>query len=280
MRPLLFLFLLLMTGHTAIAQDLTAMTYNIRYDNPNDNPNHWGARKDRVVDLIRYYGPDFLGTQEGMPHQVRYLDSALTNYAFVGISREGGTEQGEFSALFYRDDKFSVLRDSTFWLSPTPTQVASKGWDANLPRIVTYALLEERATGRRLWVFNTHFDHIGVQARAESARLVVEAIQRARAEENLPVILMGDFNAEPDKEPIQILTTALADARAVSRIEPYGPEGTFSGFNFDQPLQGRIDYIFVDPDGLIVQRYAALDDFYDFKYPSDHLPVLVSLLFQ
>jgi endonuclease/exonuclease/phosphatase family metal-dependent hydrolase len=248
------------------------MTYNIRYDNPADSLNGWGYRKDKIVELIRYYEPDFLGIQEGLTHQVKYLDENLEQYSYVGVGRDDGHEKGEYAAIFYRSDKYKLLTHSHFWLSKTPS-VPSLGWDAACVRICTYAQLQDKATRQKVWVFNTHFDHVGDVARAESARLILHRIDSLTRQDKLPVILTGDFNLTPEREPVSIIKGLLNDSHDVSKVKPYGPEGTFNGFRFADPPRDRIDYIFVSKS-LTVDRYIAIDDFYSFRYPSDHLPVM------
>jgi len=253
-------------------QSATFLTYNIRYDTPNDSADAWPERRDFLAGQLRFHKPDVFGIQEGLRRQVEYLQQELPDYKHVGVGRDDGREAGEYSALFYRADRFRALESGTFWLSETPDKV-SKGWDAALPRICTWALLEDSAAGSRLWVFNTHFDHIGTAARKASAALILQKISEKNTTGD-PVVLMGDFNAEAEEEPIAVLQTTLNEARDASREPPFGPEGTFNGFKFHEPVNRRIDYIFVSP-GQHVLQYAVLSDSRNCRYPSDHLPVLV-----
>jgi endonuclease/exonuclease/phosphatase family metal-dependent hydrolase len=220
---------------------------------------------------IRFHLPDFVGTQEGKANQLNYLlAKELPGYGYIGISRDSSETAGEFSAIFFNLSKFRVIKQSTFWLSETPEK-KSKGWDAALERICTYALFEEIATGRKMYVFNTHLDHIGEVARTNGAKLILDKINALNTE-NLPVILTGDFNSEPASETYKIVTQSMADSRVASKEKPIGPTGTFNGFKFDEPVTKRIDYIFVK--GFDVLKYAVLSDSKDGRYPSDHLPVL------
>ena len=251
------------------------MTYNIRYDSPNDGENRWIYRNQFLACQIMFHEPDIFGIQEGMHHQVQFLDSALVNYNYVGVGRDDGKTKGEYSALFYRPSVYKLVNQETFWLSETPNKI-SVGWDAALERICTYALLRHRETGRFIWVFNTHFDHRGEQARQESANLIIEKIKEVN-NNAYPVILMGDFNLEPDHPSVHFIEKYLNDSRKASKI-CFGPKGTFNGFNFCEPVTRRIDYIFVSKE-ISVSKYAVLSDSWDMKYPSDHLPVFVELLF-
>jgi endonuclease/exonuclease/phosphatase family metal-dependent hydrolase len=251
------------------------MTYNIRYDNPNDGINKWDNRKEAILNQISYYNPDVLGIQEGLADQVKWLDYKLESYDYCGVGRADTKEEGdgEFSAIFYNKKKFSKILSNTFWLSEQP-DLPSRGWDASLNRICTYILLEEMITKQRFWVFNTHFDHMGILAREKSADLILHHIDSLNYDD-FPVFLMGDFNLEPNAQPIKKISKKLNDSKSISHKPPFGPEGTFCGFDVCDSVKGRIDYIFSSKDNIFIAQYAVLSDVIDLKYPSDHFPVLI-----
>lgn len=280
MLRLLFVFSFAALSPTlAQAQsELTILTYNIRYDNPGDGEDAWPKRRDFLVGQLRFHAPDIFGIQEGLHRQVEYLSEQLPAYTRVGVGRDDGKQGGEYSALYFLKKRFGLLASGTFWLSETPDTL-SKGWDAALPRVCTFARLHDSLLGKKLWVFNTHFDHIGKEARRRSAELILLKIKEKNTAGE-PVVLMGDFNAEPEEEPVAVLTLALQDARSVSIEPPFGPEGTFNAFNFYDPVRRRIDYIFLNEKALKVWQYAVLSDSWDCHYPSDHLPVLARLRWQ
>lgn len=259
-------------------QELTIMTYNIRLDVASDGENAWPVRKDYLVSQIKFYAPDIFGIQEGLPQQVAYINEELQNYNFFGEGRDGGN-QGEYSALYYKKDKFILEQSGTFWLSETPN-IVSKGWDAALPRICTYGLFQNKESGLNFWVFNTHLDHIGNIARGKSLELIINKIDTLNTQ-NLPVMLTGDFNLEPNSEAISFLKGKMKDCREISNEPPFGPEGTFNSFIFNKIASKRIDYIFVsNSEAIKVKKYATLDNSYKLKYPSDHFPVFVQLEFE
>jgi len=266
-----FFFLLLFMN--ASAQELSVMTYNIKLDYPKEGDNSWTNRKPFFINQIKFHEPDILGVQEAMPNQMKDMGELLEDYNHVGVGRDDGKDEGEYSAIFYNKNKFRVLESSTFWLSQTPEQV-SMGWDAVCNRICTYALFQDMATGKKFWMFNTHFDHVGVEARKNSAVLIIEKINEINTE-NHPVILSGDFNMEDTHESIHLIKQKLKDSKDISKLV-FGPLGTFNNFEFDKPVTRRIDFIFVSLD-IIVDKYAVLSDSWDCKYPSDHLPVILKL---
>lgn len=259
--------------------DLRIMSYNLRYDNPDDGVNAWDNRKERVTNVIQFYEPVFLGTQEGLLHQIEYLEQELEQYSWIGVGRDDGTMSGEFSALFFDTGKVELIDNSeqTIWLSETPSK-PGKSWDAALPRILTYGKFRDRRSGNEFFVLNTHFDHIGDTARAKSAELIVNTIRDLASGE--PVILTGDFNVTPDDEPYEIITesaSGLKDAYEIADLPHTGPHFSFEGFEVKSGSeQRRIDFIFVN-DQVKVKKHAIISTFEGDYYPSDHLPVIADV---
>lgn len=255
-------------------QELKVMSYNIKYDNVNDTINNWNDRKEALVDLLAHYEASFIGMQEVLHRQLTYIDSALTNFKYIGVGRDDGVRKGEYSPILYDSTKYRPLDQKTFWLSETPDEI-SVGWDAAMERICTYGRFEEKTTGKKLYVFNTHFDHIGKEAREKSAGLIFQKIEAVN-KENYPVVLMGDLNLTPNELPIKFLQKNLSDAQKISQNPFYGPTGTFNGFDPEMKLDRRIDYIFVQD--FLVKNYIHIDDrMENNKHISDHLPVLAIL---
>ncbi len=255
------------------SQSLKVITFNLRYDNHSDGENAWRFRKDKVKEMLQFYDADIIGIQEGLSQQVAFLDSCLPLYNYVGIGRDDGKILGEYSAIFYKKDQFEILQTATFWLSETPDTI-SMGWDAVCNRICTYVLLKNKNTHQKLWVFNTHFDHIGEKAQQQSALLLIEKIKILN-KEKYPIVLMGDFNMTPEKAPIQYISNILMDTKYLFKGNNDANEGTFNAFEFCKPVTSRIDYIFVS--GFNVNKYRILTDSYQCRYLSDHLPVYVEL---
>jgi endonuclease/exonuclease/phosphatase family metal-dependent hydrolase len=252
------------------------MSYNIRLDVAADGDNRWALRKDKVAALINYYEADFIGGQEVQHHQLQYLLLQLPAYGYIGAGRDDGKQAGEYSCIFYNQQQYELLQQSTFWLSPTPDTV-SMGWDAACHRVCTYGLFRHKKTGKRLWVFNTHFDHMGVMAREQSAHLITARIKAITAQKNYPVIITGDFNSTPTEAPALYLQQYFANARSISQAPAYGPADTWNAFAFDKKPAGCIDYIFVSRPNKVT-RFATITDSYDTKYPSDHFPILATIL--
>lgn len=273
MKKLFLTSIILVIFGNLHSQEVSVMTYNIKLDYPKESENSWTNRKPIFINQLKFYEPDILGVQEAMPNQMKDMDSLLADYNFVGVGRDDGKDAGEYSAIFYKKAQFKVLKSSTFWLSQTPEKV-SMGWDAVCNRVCTYALFQNKSSKKSFWVFNTHFDHVGVEARKQSAILILQKIKELNSE-NHPVILMGDFNMEETHESIQLITKTLRDSKKASNIV-FGPEGTFNNFEFNKPVTRRIDFIFLSND-IKVNKYAVLSDSHNCRYPSDHLPVYLKL---
>jgi len=252
----------------------TIISYNIRYDNRWDKENLWSLRKNRLSQLLMDYDPSIFGIQEGLLNQVEWIDSTLRNYNYIGVGRDDGKGKGEFCAIYFDTTRYEVMESSTFWLSDTPNKV-SVGWDAALERICTYGLFKKKMSGKMVWVFNAHFDHVGGLARKKSSELILKTIKEVNTQ-SLPVVLMGDFNSNPDSDPIKIFKNNLEDALEISSTRLKGPTGTFNGFDKRHPLNNRIDYIFVK--GMKVISYRHIDDrLSNNRHISDHLPVMISV---
>jgi len=279
---ILILALVLLTPVTMKAQSVKVMSYNIRLDTEADGVNQWKNRPEKVINLIKKYNPDLFGVQEAMHNQMLDLQSGLSEYSYVGVGRDDGKEKGEYSAIFYKKEKFELLTQNTFWLSETPDVPGSKSWDAAITRVVTFALMKDKITGKTFLYSNTHFDHIGKEARKNSAtlikRLVASTVKVASAKvenKKIPVIVSGDFNSGPTDAPYLTITNgehfSLFDSRPANNLT-----GTFCGFELNKMECKTIDYIFHSEDWK-ASNYQVIQDNDGKYYPSDHLPVLVTL---
>ena len=273
--PLLIGISIIIIGSSKIhSQSHLIMSYNIRYDNSWDDLNNWEIRKDKVIEIFTDYDPGIIGIQEGLINQIQYIDSSLINYDHFGVGRDDGKSKGEFCSIFYDRNRYILNDHSTFWLSEMPDHV-SVGWDAALERICTYGLFKDRKSGDSFWVFNTHFDHMGLVAREKSSKLILDKMDKVN-HENLPTILMGDFNSMPKSQPIKKIKSKLFDGLDISVKELNGPIGTYNSFNTDLPIEKRIDYIFVND--FKVDTYTHINDrLNDNRHISDHLPVLIKV---
>lgn len=261
---------------------LRVMTFNIRYDEPRDGVNSWMHRKTKVADVIRFHKADLIGVQEALVGQLKDLQKLLPDFAWCGAGRADGKNGGEFSAILYHKSRFDLIETKTFWLSETPDKIGSKGWDANLPRIVTWAKFFDKETKKTFYHFDTHFDHIGKTARTESSKLLLAKTREIAGK--FPFVVTGDFNAEESTDVYKILTGKaensgykLLDARYISRRGHFGGTSTFSGFKELEP-ERKIDYVFVR-EGVEVYEHGILSDRWDGLWASDHLPVLAEIVF-
>ncbi len=252
-------------------QALWVMSYNIRYDNPDDKPD-WRARRGPMADQIRFFRPDILGLQEALLPMVADLAKALPAYESYGVGRDDGASQGESTTLFYRSDRFTRLAANTYWCSPTPDK-PGKAYDAALPRTFTRLVLKDRLTGAILDVRNAHLDNVGAESRARCAAQILDLPPWPKAQ----LIAMGDFNSGPDEAPHRLLTTGATpyqDARdAASSV--FSPPGTFNDFNVFT-TGSPIDYILVDRR-MSVGRFATPTDTANGAVISDHFPVIAEI---
>ena len=301
-KNLLLLFVLLCSGLLLNAQSLNIATYNIRNDANSDdvkNGNGWQQRLPYICDLIEYHDFDIFGTQEGLHHQLEQMKTELPYLDYIGIGRDDGKQAGEYSAIFYKKDKFELLDSGNFWLSENTTE-PNMGWDAVCIRICSWGKFKVKSSGKEFLFFNLHTDHIGVIARREGAKLVLNKIKELAGD--IPTVLTGDFNVDQNDESYALLNTSglLRDSYELSPVK-YANNGTFNAFDTNLKTDSRIDHIFVTKN-FDVSRYAILPDVYwsplpesneviksgNFpqevslhKYrsrvPSDHYPVIIKV---
>ncbi len=274
MKNLILIFLIIAPA-TLFAQQMNIVSFNIRYNTPNDGINAWPNRVEMVTGLLKFHEADIFGLQEALYGQITDIEKQLPEYEWFGVGRDDGIKAGEFSPIFYNKTKFILVKYGEFWLSEDCNK-PGLGWDAVCNRIVTWGEFKSKVTGKHFLVFNTHFDHRGNEARKNSAFLIRDKIKEISNNRGLPIILTGDFNLTPDSEPIQLIKGFMKDSREVSETPPYGPVGTFTSFDWNAPMEKRIDYIFVQ-GGVKVLKYAVLTDAKNQRFPSDHLPVFVKV---
>ena len=272
MKRLIYLLAAVAFTACGSATSLSVMTFNMRYDNPEDGQNNWRFRRERIAGVIKAQEVDVLGTQELLSNQFNDLSGLLTGYPGVGVGRLDGAESGEYCAVFFRKDRFTLLDSGTFWLSETPEVVGSLGWDGACERIATWVVLRDR-DGRELFFIDTHLDHVGQVARDEGVSLLMKRIETLSG--GRPVILTGDFNSEPGSSVVAHVQKdgVLRDAKAIA-AQRSGTDWSFSDFGqipeAERPL---LDYIFVSGD-IEALRYEVLPDTFDGGYVSDHAPVM------
>jgi endonuclease/exonuclease/phosphatase family metal-dependent hydrolase len=279
MQKLSAFLILMVVSFFSRAQELNIMTFNIRLNTASDDLDAWPYRKDKVASEILFHNVHLLGVQEALHDQMMDLKDRLPNFRYAGVGRDDGKEKGEYSAIFYDTTRLQMLQSQTFWLSETPTIPGSKSWDAAITRIVTWARFKDKKTKRVFFAFNTHFDHMGKKARAESARIILNKVKEIAG--NIPAIITGDFNSEPGDEPIQIIidkTNAfhLTDSKEVSQTTHYGPTGTFNGFKSKERNDQPIDYIFIKGKWKVM-KHATISQSWEGRFASDHFAVLATL---
>ena len=271
-----FLGILLAFQTTRVTEPIKAMSFNIRYGTANDGDNSWTFRKDLVFDLIRDENCDFVGLQESMQFQIDEIMEAIPGYHYVGRSRELDPKKGESTPILYKSDSWKLLDSQTLWLSESPEVPASKSWDAALPRIFTWAKFENNQSTDRIVVYNTHFDHMGHEAREESAKIIVAHMQNHFANDR--ILLLGDLNASEADLPITYLTKnetyPMIDPYRTIHPEKSDRDVTFYGWKVPPPGEGnKIDYIFINGGLQTIDCY--VNDYnLDGRFPSDHLPVI------
>ena len=270
------------------------VTKNIRYatKSPGQGEEPWHVRLPHLVNELRfstlYCRESLICLQEALYEQIQDILTALNeddDWNFIGVGRDNGYKLGEFSPILYRRSAWEPERIETVWLSETPKQ-PSRGWDAACNRVLTIANLSHRGSRQKILALNTHLDHKGHIARQQSAKIILQQIERhgwLDAETRLPTFLAGDFNSEPDQEAYLAITGSLSPMRdlrnIVTKEQRYGDINTFSGFD-DVSRRKRIDFLFIDQGtysrkSWLATGYTVLPNrFEDRIYNSDHQAVV------
>jgi len=262
-----------------IAPPLRVMTFNIRYGTAADGESHWDKRKEWLVQTIKAFDPDLLGTQETLGFQRDYLAQNLSGYGVLGVGRDDGKEQGEMMALYYRQARFEKTAEGHFWLSETPERAGSRSWYSSLPRMVTWVKLQDKknAAAQPIMFFNTHFDHRGPQARLESAKLI-----RGRIEDlskGSSIIVTGDFNSGEGSPPYKALfapnedqQSPIVDCYRIVHPQKADDEGTATGFKASATKGNRIDWIGASREWKVLEAKIDRTE-REGRTPSDHFAV-------
>ncbi len=279
---------------------LRVMTYNIRYsEGDKDSPdNNWDARKGDLANIVEREAPDVVGFQEVLPDQKAFLERRFPDYRFVGEFRNANRKSGEASPIAYRGERFDVVANGTFWLSETPDVPGSRSWGARIPRVCSWAVLVDKASGRRFAFANTHTDHESEEARENGMLLIIERMKEFVGDN--PIVFVGDHNCLGVEKPALAVSRILKDAMFVSETPPEGPWRTVNGWRwrdrettiaeamkmsaearnslYPRADDNRIDYIYVSP-GSKVRAHRTIADARPGKklYPSDHFPVVADV---
>ena len=273
MRTLLVAGCLVAAASIAAAQEITlrVMTFNVRYGTAMDGDNSWAKRRDTLVNCVKQYDPDILGTQECLAMQAEYIAANLPGYRWIGVGRDQNGK-GEMTAVFYKAETLVPIETLHFWLSETPDQPGSKSWETSCTRMATRIKFHHPKTGRFFVYTNTHLDHKSEPARQNGIG-VIDAHLAAYAGD-LPTILTGDFNAGAGKTKAYgiALEKGFKDTWVEAPVKK-GPTITFT--NFKAPQEGvddRIDWIMYRGN---IQALECETVTYNEngRYPTDHLPV-------
>ena len=244
------------------AQEYHFASYNIRIDTAKGR-HSWAVRAEPLCNLIAYNNFDIFGTQEVFYKQlkdmVRYFGD---EYSYCGdISQEGKPNDGVFNIIFYKKNKFELIKNSCFWLSETPEK-KSVSWGAPEPTICNWAYFKDKTNDKTVWFFNTHLSAKSGQARLESCKLIVKKIKEI-CPLNSNIVLTGDFNLPHTSIGLKpIRESGMFKDSYDSAKYKWTPTGTCpDGFSCEKITDYRIDFIWVSKN-TEVSRYGILNNFY------------------
>ena len=252
--------------------EITVMSYNVYVVDALQNKH--SLRAPGVIANIRSVMPDVFGLQEADLDWVSRISAAMPEYAFVGRGRDENETDGEYSPLFYRTDKYELIKGDTFWFSDTP-ETPSRTWGSMYNRICSWAVLREKSGGFTFAVFNSHWDHLSIESRNRSAALLLQ--KTAEYAPGLPTVITGDFNCKANTVAYKTLTDGgFVDAMFVSPVS--SDTGSFHGYyKLSTENELPIDHILFLRGRGAAAEYRVLTDKFDGRYPSDHFPIAAIL---
>ncbi len=250
---------------------IRAMTFNIRFDNPADGEKRWENRKKATSYIIKKYHPTIVGIQEATWRQIRDLKDMLPDYTFCTKGRVWD-DTCQYPTLIFKTEELRSLDNSEFWLSSTPSVHRSKDWGSAFPRMLSFAKFTMKEIETPLIAAVTHLDNKSPKARRKQAELIVNW----HNENDLPSILMGDFNETPEGEVHSLFTSAsFVDTWKELGFPEDETSLTHHDFN-GNPDKGRLDWILVTSHFMVLNGEIVKDSVDDI-YPSDHFPYYVDL---
>lgn len=264
-------------SHSAIngaTNDITVMSFNIRYDTPSDGENAWHFRKDLVTNVIKVNGCDFIGVQEALFSQTSDLQYLLPTYSWYGRGREEGSEHGEAVPIFYLNDKWEIEDANTFWLSDLPNWPGSRTYGNRIPRICTWGRFRNKASGKVVLIYNCHLDHENHNSQKKSAEQI-KSHMMANSKDIKHIILMGDLNITPEDEVLKILCEKDIKLKDTFSSKDKQGQGTFHQWTGNSG-DIRIDYIFTSEEFKVKEFKISRDNFKN-RYPSDHFPIVAKI---
>lgn len=250
------------------SDEITVMSCNVRCFSPTDFfKKSWFYRAKLIANSIDEVQPDIIGFQEVTWLHYGYLKNVMPGYAST-ITYRDDFILSEGCPIFYRTDKFEMIDQGSFWLSETP-EVMSKDWGSACYRVCTYTILKQKVTNKSFVVFNTHLDHVSDEARIKGINVVLDKIAQF---DNLPALLMGDFNATPSSQTLAAVAPHFDDAQVVAPVTDDSCTYQAWGEKLDSV---RIDYIVASKDKMEILQYSVCKTLYNDVYPSDHFAIYI-----
>ena len=254
--------------------ELNAMSYNIRTGTAKDGTNSWNFRYPATAMMLEDVRPDVFGVQEALHDQVMFIDEMCEDYDYVGGGRDDGKKKGEYTAIFWNKKTMKKVKWGMFWLSETPEK-PSMGWDAKCIRTATWALMKHKKSGKEFLFVNTHLDHKGTEARKKGLALIMSKIEQLNTS-SLPVVLTGDFNANPESPVFEVLDGRMENTRNIA-AKTDGTT-TFNGWGKEKGVK-IIDHIYVSGFSSCPEYRTVTEKYNDRKFISDHYPIVSRLIF-
>ena len=253
---------------------ITVVSYNIRHGKAKDGTNSWEFRAPTSPMMIEDQKPDVLGFQEALDNQIKFITEFTKGYDYIGVGRDDGKQKGEQMGILFNKKAVKLLKWGTYWLSETPDK-PSMGWDAACYRTATWALLKDKATGKKFYYVNTHLDHVGWEARKNGLALIMNRVA-AMNKEGYPLVITGDFNMTVDRPEFDEIKARMHNAREEAVTTDH--HNTYNGWGKARAT-AIIDYVWYSGFSSCIEYETITKPYMDRTYISDHFPIRATLIF-
>lgn len=251
-------------------EQLRVATYNIQY------PTRWNERLEPLIKTLEKYDFDVFGAQEPFMPQIEDMMKHIGDrYAWVGscITGNDNTRNRHFNPIFYKKERLELLDWDTIWFTDKPGE---SGYGAYSARLLSWALFRDKKTDKQFYLFNSHFDHLGPEAKVAAAHILVQAVREVA--KGMPAFCTGDFNSDEYSVPYKtILASQFLNDAFTAVAEPVN--GIYpSGSGYREPKPGNsthIDHIFFTPNAVRINYWQLVIDGFGGMWGSDHLPIYV-----
>ncbi|MBP5429262.1 MAG: endonuclease/exonuclease/phosphatase family protein [Clostridia bacterium] len=274
--------------------NFSVMSYNVEvYNNGLGDRTH-----KKVLNTVLCEAPDVVGFQEVDAG----WNSLLSTFATVGgYTRLTGEYTGKYefekNEIFYKTSKFNLVSEGTKTFRQTASELSVPNDEdanpdiSNIDRIFHYAVLQEKSSGKKILVVNTHLHYGGTgdgheeddKLRRYEIRTLLKWLE-TQSTAYPDQIVMGDMNSHYKGGQGKVNMTVFEDDGFEMTCKEANVKGDVGGTKVGSARTVRDPWVFdyvLTKGNVGTAYYTVVNNKIDnggTSYPSDHLPVLTKLI--